>query len=93
MRCEECWTQPAQLQRKRRKDPFVLSFQGGFTRKYSLSSKTGTLLPDFPSSRHLLLQGDVCRDKVGISAIGLWRRGLGPLTSSVAAGGHADHDV
>ncbi|XP_055362476.1 DNA-binding protein RFX6 isoform X2 [Betta splendens] len=41
-----------------------LKNEGGFTRKYSLSSKTGTLLPDFPSAQHLLLQGDVCREKV-----------------------------
>uniref|UniRef100_A0A672FBH1 DNA-binding protein RFX6 n=1 Tax=Salarias fasciatus TaxID=181472 RepID=A0A672FBH1_SALFA len=35
--------------------------QGGFTRKYSLSSKTGTLLPDFPTAQHLhlVLQGTV----------------------------------
>uniref|UniRef100_A0A3B4TIQ7 DNA-binding protein RFX6 n=1 Tax=Seriola dumerili TaxID=41447 RepID=A0A3B4TIQ7_SERDU len=39
-------------------------FQGGFTRKYSLSSKTGTLLPDFPSAQHLLLQGNISREKV-----------------------------
>uniref|UniRef100_A0A3B4WTZ9 DNA-binding protein RFX6 n=1 Tax=Seriola lalandi dorsalis TaxID=1841481 RepID=A0A3B4WTZ9_SERLL len=38
--------------------------QGGFTRKYSLSSKTGTLLPDFPSAQHLLLQGNISREKV-----------------------------
>ncbi|XP_053736971.1 DNA-binding protein RFX6 isoform X2 [Synchiropus splendidus] len=41
-----------------------LKNEGGFTRKYSLSSKTGTLLPDFPSARHLLLRGDVSREKV-----------------------------
>lgn len=40
-------------------------FQGGFTRKYSLSSKTGTLLPEFPNAQHLLLQGNVSREKVG----------------------------
>ncbi|KAK0138449.1 DNA-binding protein RFX6 [Merluccius polli] len=39
----------------------------GLTRKYSLSSKTGTLLPDFPSAQHLLLQGDVPREKVVFS--------------------------
>ncbi|XP_057678204.1 DNA-binding protein RFX6 isoform X2 [Corythoichthys intestinalis] len=38
--------------------------EGGFTRKYSLSSKTGTLLPEFPSARHLLLQGNVSREKM-----------------------------
>lgn len=41
-----------------------LPFQGGFTRKYSLSSKTGTLLPEFPSAQHLLLQGCISKDKV-----------------------------
>ncbi|KAM8846114.1 LOW QUALITY PROTEIN: DNA-binding protein RFX6 [Synchiropus picturatus] len=41
-----------------------LKNEGGFTRKYSLSSKTGTLLPDFPSARHLLLRGSVSREKV-----------------------------
>ncbi|KAF7651904.1 hypothetical protein LDENG_00103820, partial [Lucifuga dentata] len=41
-----------------------LKNEGGFTRKYSLSSKTGTLLPDFPSSQHLLLQGNISREKV-----------------------------
>ncbi|XP_056150103.1 DNA-binding protein RFX6 [Lampris incognitus] len=41
-----------------------LKNEGGFTRKYSLSSKTGTLLPDFPSAQHLLLQGSVSREKV-----------------------------
>uniref|UniRef100_A0A8B9PB85 DNA-binding protein RFX6 n=1 Tax=Apteryx owenii TaxID=8824 RepID=A0A8B9PB85_APTOW len=43
---------------------FPLAFQGGFTRKYSLSSKTGTLLPEFPSAQHLLLQGCISKDKV-----------------------------
>ncbi|NXV27639.1 RFX6 protein, partial [Rissa tridactyla] len=43
---------------------FSLPFQGGFTRKYSLSSKTGTLLPEFPSAQHLLLQGCLSKDKV-----------------------------
>ncbi|XP_072306415.1 DNA-binding protein RFX6 [Eucyclogobius newberryi] len=41
-----------------------LKNEGGFTRKYSLSSKTGTLLPDFPSAQHLLLQGNTSREKV-----------------------------
>ncbi|XP_031178447.1 DNA-binding protein RFX6 [Sander lucioperca] len=41
-----------------------LKNEGGFTRKYSLSSKTGTLLPDFPNAQHLLLQGNVSREKV-----------------------------
>uniref|UniRef100_A0A3B4B976 DNA-binding protein RFX6 n=1 Tax=Periophthalmus magnuspinnatus TaxID=409849 RepID=A0A3B4B976_9GOBI len=41
-----------------------LKNEGGFTRKYSLSSKTGTLLPDFPSAQHLLLQGNISREKV-----------------------------
>uniref|UniRef100_A0A2K6N2B9 DNA-binding protein RFX6 n=1 Tax=Rhinopithecus bieti TaxID=61621 RepID=A0A2K6N2B9_RHIBE len=37
---------------------------GGFTRKYSLSSKTGTLLPEFPSAQHLVYQGCISKDKV-----------------------------
>uniref|UniRef100_A0A8C5CBZ6 RFX-type winged-helix domain-containing protein n=1 Tax=Gadus morhua TaxID=8049 RepID=A0A8C5CBZ6_GADMO len=41
-----------------------LKNEGGFTRKYSLSSKTGTLLPEFPSAQHLLLQGNIPREKV-----------------------------
>ncbi|XP_038128730.1 DNA-binding protein RFX6 [Cyprinodon tularosa] len=41
-----------------------LKNEGGFTRKYSLSSKTGTLLPDFPSAQHLVLQGNSSREKV-----------------------------
>ncbi|XP_037541577.1 DNA-binding protein RFX6 [Nematolebias whitei] len=41
-----------------------LKNEGGFTRKYSLSSKTGTLLPDFPSAQHLLLHGNVSKEKV-----------------------------
>ncbi|NXF95800.1 RFX6 protein, partial [Eubucco bourcierii] len=41
-----------------------LKNEGGFTRKYSLSSKTGTLLPEFPSAQHLLLQGCISKEKV-----------------------------
>ncbi|XP_062926377.1 DNA-binding protein RFX6 isoform X1 [Mobula hypostoma] len=41
-----------------------LKNEGGFTRKYSLSSKTGTLLPDFPNAQHLLLQGPISKEKV-----------------------------
>uniref|UniRef100_A0A8C1VQT3 DNA-binding protein RFX6 n=1 Tax=Cyprinus carpio TaxID=7962 RepID=A0A8C1VQT3_CYPCA len=41
-----------------------LKNEGGFTRKYSLSSKTGTLLPEFPSAQHLVLQESVSKDKV-----------------------------
>uniref|UniRef100_A0A3Q2QDQ8 DNA-binding protein RFX6 n=1 Tax=Fundulus heteroclitus TaxID=8078 RepID=A0A3Q2QDQ8_FUNHE len=41
-----------------------LKNEGGFTRKYSLSSKTGTLLPDFPNAQHLVLQGNISREKV-----------------------------
>uniref|UniRef100_H0ZNV5 DNA-binding protein RFX6 n=1 Tax=Taeniopygia guttata TaxID=59729 RepID=H0ZNV5_TAEGU len=41
-----------------------LKNEGGFTRKYSLSSKTGTLLPEFPSAQHLLLQGCISKDKM-----------------------------
>uniref|UniRef100_A0A673Y213 DNA-binding protein RFX6 n=1 Tax=Salmo trutta TaxID=8032 RepID=A0A673Y213_SALTR len=41
-----------------------LKNEGGFTRKYSLSSKTGTLLPEFPSPQHLVLQSSVSKEKV-----------------------------
>ncbi|KAE8602606.1 hypothetical protein XENTR_v10014048 [Xenopus tropicalis] len=41
-----------------------LKSEGGFTRKYSLSSKTGTLLPEFPSAQHLVLQGCISKEKV-----------------------------
>ncbi|KAG8510947.1 DNA-binding protein RFX6 [Galemys pyrenaicus] len=41
-----------------------LKNEGGFTRKYSLSSKTGTLLPEFPSAQHLVYQGCIAKDKV-----------------------------
>ncbi|XP_044276372.1 DNA-binding protein RFX6 [Varanus komodoensis] len=41
-----------------------LKNEGGFTRKYSLSSKTGTLLPEFPSAQHLVLDRCVSKDKV-----------------------------
>ncbi|KAA0708353.1 DNA-binding protein RFX6 [Triplophysa tibetana] len=41
-----------------------LKNEGGFTRKYSLSSKTGTLLPEFPSAQHLVLHESVSKDKV-----------------------------
>ncbi|GAB5571838.1 DNA-binding protein RFX6 [Prionailurus iriomotensis] len=41
-----------------------LKNEGGFTRKYSLSSKTGTLLPEFPSAQHLVYQGCISKDKV-----------------------------
>ncbi|KAB0355653.1 hypothetical protein FD755_021594 [Muntiacus reevesi] len=41
-----------------------LKNEGGFTRKYSLSSKTGTLLPEFPSAQHLVYQGCLSKDKV-----------------------------
>ncbi|XP_033001278.1 DNA-binding protein RFX6 [Lacerta agilis] len=41
-----------------------LKNEGGFTRKYSLSSKTGTLLPEFPSAQHLVLDGSISKDKV-----------------------------
>ncbi|XP_013406987.1 DNA-binding protein RFX6 [Lingula anatina] len=41
-----------------------LKNEGGFTRKYSLSSKTGTLLPDFPDSRYLILPLSLPREKV-----------------------------
>ncbi|XP_063078762.1 DNA-binding protein RFX6 [Engraulis encrasicolus] len=41
-----------------------LKNEGGFTRKYSLSSKTGTLLPEFPSAQHLVLHGSISKEKV-----------------------------
>ncbi|GAB1605060.1 DNA-binding protein RFX6-like [Argonauta hians] len=41
-----------------------LKNEGGFTRKYSLSSKTGTLLPDFPNAQYLILTEEVSREKV-----------------------------
>ncbi|EDL92949.1 regulatory factor X domain containing 1 (predicted), isoform CRA_b [Rattus norvegicus] len=41
-----------------------LKNEGGFTRKYSLSSKTGTLLPEFPSAQHLVYPGCIAKDKV-----------------------------
>ncbi|KAM6467733.1 DNA-binding protein RFX6 [Liasis olivaceus] len=41
-----------------------LKNEGGFTRKYSLSSKTGTLLPEFPSAQHLVLDQRISKDKV-----------------------------
>nr|KAF6462934.1 regulatory factor X6 [Molossus molossus] len=41
-----------------------LKNEGGFTRKYSLSSKTGTLLPEFPSAQHLVYQGCISKEKV-----------------------------
>ena len=47
---------------------YFSKFQGGFTRKYSLSSKTGTLLPEFPSAQHLVYQGCISKEKVSIKA-------------------------
>ncbi|CAL1534755.1 unnamed protein product [Lymnaea stagnalis] len=41
-----------------------LKNEGGFTRKYSLNSKTGTLLPDFPNARFLILPMSLPREKV-----------------------------
>ncbi|KAJ8298950.1 hypothetical protein KUTeg_023010 [Tegillarca granosa] len=41
-----------------------LKNEGGFTRKYSLSSKTGTLLPDFPDANYLILPLSIPREKV-----------------------------
>jgi len=46
---------------------YMRVFQGGFTRKYSLSSKTGTLLPEFPSAQYLVLPASVPREKVDIA--------------------------
>uniref|UniRef100_A0A4W4ET45 DNA-binding protein RFX6 n=1 Tax=Electrophorus electricus TaxID=8005 RepID=A0A4W4ET45_ELEEL len=42
-----------------------LKNEGGFTRKYSLSSKTGTLLPEFPTAQHLVLQDSTSKEKFG----------------------------
>ncbi|TRY58205.1 hypothetical protein DNTS_017416 [Danionella cerebrum] len=52
--------------RKEKLDPACAATfgKGGFTRKYSLSSKTGTLLPDFPSAQHLVLQESISKEKV-----------------------------
>ena len=44
--------------------PFVQ--QGGFTKKFSLSQRTGTLLPEFPNANFLLLPHNLPRDKVGV---------------------------
>ena len=38
--------------------------KGGFTRKYSLSSKTGTLLPEFPNASFFILPAGIPLDKV-----------------------------
>ncbi|CAG2213432.1 RFX6 [Mytilus edulis] len=38
--------------------------EGGFTRKYTLSSKTGTLLPEFPNAQYLILPLSIPREKV-----------------------------
>ena len=48
--------------------------QGGFTRKYTLCSKTGTLLPDFPRAAYLILPEHHARDKVSTT------RQVAPLT-------------
>uniref|UniRef100_A0A803Y695 DNA-binding protein RFX6 n=1 Tax=Meleagris gallopavo TaxID=9103 RepID=A0A803Y695_MELGA len=50
-----------------------LKNEGGFTRKYSLSSKTGTLLPEFPSAQHLLLQGCISKDKIQHFLLHFWQ--------------------
>ncbi|CAC5368767.1 RFX6 [Mytilus coruscus] len=41
-----------------------LKNEGGFTRKYTLSSKTGTLLPEFPNAQYLILPLSIPREKV-----------------------------
>nr|XP_054757618.1 DNA-binding protein RFX6-like [Lytechinus pictus] len=41
-----------------------LKSEGGFTRKYSLSSKTGTLLPDFPDAQHMALPFALSAERV-----------------------------
>ncbi|KAL8573109.1 hypothetical protein ACOMHN_027369 [Nucella lapillus] len=38
--------------------------EGGFTRKYSLTSKTGTLLPEFPNAHYLILPEDLDVERV-----------------------------
>ncbi|XP_076471939.1 DNA-binding protein RFX6-like isoform X3 [Babylonia areolata] len=38
--------------------------EGGFTRKYSLTSKTGTLLPEFPGAHFLILPDDMEVERV-----------------------------
>ncbi|PIK62355.1 putative DNA-binding protein RFX6 [Apostichopus japonicus] len=41
----------------------MLDSNGGFTRKYSLASKTGTLLPEFPNAEHLILPFTISKEK------------------------------
>lgn len=41
----------------------------GSNRKFSLSSKTGTLLPEFPNAENLILPENVDRDKVNKTEI------------------------
>uniref|UniRef100_A0ABI7XB81 RFX-type winged-helix domain-containing protein n=1 Tax=Felis catus TaxID=9685 RepID=A0ABI7XB81_FELCA len=50
-----------------------LKNEGGFTRKYSLSSKTGTLLPEFPSAQHLVYQGCISKDKIQHFLLHFWQ--------------------
>lgn len=45
-----------------------LDFKGS-NRKFSLSSKTGTLLPEFPNAENLILPENVDRDKVNNTEI------------------------
>lgn len=45
-----------------------LGFKGS-NRKFSLSSKTGTLLPEFPNAENLILPENVDRDKVNNTEI------------------------
>ena len=42
----------------------LFPFFQGSNRKYSLSSKTGTLLPEFPDASNLIIEEGVDRDKV-----------------------------
>ena len=38
--------------------------QGGYTHKYQLSQKTGTLLPEFPDAKYLILPENVPHKEV-----------------------------
>lgn len=59
-----------------------------------MSSKTGTLLPDFPNAQQLLLQGTISRDKVGPAVRSRLRSAsTSSVDGFVPAGGDSDHDV
>ncbi|ELT92343.1 hypothetical protein CAPTEDRAFT_220726 [Capitella teleta] len=42
----------------------LIKMKGGFTRKYSLCSKMGTLLPDFPRAAYLIVPDNQTREKM-----------------------------